>query len=72
MSYITYRNAELNVFMHLQRWLTGIVATPFLIYIIGPGPQWLLCLLLFIASIFGIKEFYTMVTPTLPRFLRIM
>ncbi|MFH1350919.1 MAG: phosphatidate cytidylyltransferase [Pseudomonadota bacterium] len=56
--------------MHLKRWLTGIVAAPFLITIIGFGPRWLFYLLLFFVSLFGLIEFYTMVAPQLPKFIR--
>lgn len=44
--------------MHLKRWLTGIVAVPVLIYIIGFGPRWLFHGVLFLASVFGLIEFF--------------
>jgi len=44
--------------MHLKRWLTGIVAVPVLIYIIGFGPRWLFHGILFLASVFGLIEFF--------------
>ena len=56
--------------MHLKRWLTAIVAIPVLIYIIGPGPRWLLYLLLFAASLAGLIEFYGITAPGLPGFVR--
>ena len=55
--------------MHLKRWLTGIVAIPILIYIIGFGPRWLFCLLLLTASLVGLFEFYALTAPKLPRFV---
>ncbi|MGD9076867.1 MAG: phosphatidate cytidylyltransferase [Desulfobacteraceae bacterium] len=57
--------------MHLKRWLTGIVAIPILIYIIGFGPRWLFCILLLMASLVGLYEFYAFTAATLPRFVRI-
>jgi phosphatidate cytidylyltransferase len=56
--------------MHLKRWLTGIVATPILIYVIGFGPRWLFCILLLMASLAGLIEFYTMAAIDLPKFVR--
>ena len=55
--------------MHLYRWLTGIIAVPILIFIIGPGPRWLFSLLVFSVSLIGIKEFYRMTSPELPKFV---
>lgn len=46
--------------MHLKRWLTGIVAVPVLIYIIGFGPRWLFHGIIFLASVFGLIEFFEM------------
>ncbi|NIR12928.1 MAG: phosphatidate cytidylyltransferase [Desulfobacterales bacterium] len=56
--------------MHLKRWLTGIVAIPILIYIIGFGPRWLFCVLLLLASLVGLSEFYALTAANLPRFVR--
>jgi len=56
--------------MHLKRWLTGIIAVPVLIYIIGPGPRELFYVLLFMASFAGLVEFYRMAASDLPRFVR--
>ena len=61
---------ELSFSMHLKRWLTGIVAIPILIYIIGPGPRWLFCLILFITSLAGLVEFYKIAASDLPTFIR--
>ncbi len=56
--------------MHLKRWLTGIVAIPILIYVIGFGPRWLFCVLLLLASLVGLFEFYALTAANLPRFVR--
>lgn len=55
--------------MHLKRWLTGLIATPILIYIIGFGPRSLFCSLLLAASLAGLMEFYAITAVSLPRFL---
>lgn len=44
--------------MHLKRWLTGIIALPVLILIIGFCPRWIFYLLLYLASVAGLREFY--------------
>jgi hypothetical protein len=51
---------ERGVYMHMKRWLTGIISVPFLIYMIGPGPWWLFYSFLFVAAIVGLVEFYKM------------
>ena len=56
--------------MHLKRWLTGIVAVPILIYIIGFGPRRLFHLLLLLAALQGLMEFYRIACPELPNVLR--
>jgi phosphatidate cytidylyltransferase len=56
--------------MHLKRWLTGIVAVPILIYVIGFGPRWLFCFLLLLASLVGLFEFYALAAANMPRFVR--
>lgn len=56
--------------MHLKRWLTGIIAVPILIYLIGFGPRWLFYTLLFITSLAGLIEFYSMAASDLPKFIR--
>jgi phosphatidate cytidylyltransferase len=55
--------------MHLKRWLTGIVAVPILIYLIGFGPRWLFHLLLLLAALQGLIEFYRIACPELPKVL---
>jgi phosphatidate cytidylyltransferase len=56
--------------MHFKRWLTGIVAVPILIYIIGFGPRRLFHLLLLLAALQGLIEFYRIACPELPKVLR--
>jgi phosphatidate cytidylyltransferase len=54
--------------MHLKRWLTGIIALPILIYIIGPySPRWVLYSILFAATIISLMEFYKITASDLPR-----
>ncbi len=50
---------------HLKRWLTGIIAVPVLIYLIGFGPRWLLYTLLCAASLVGLWEFFKITVPAL-------
>jgi len=52
--------------MHLKRLLTGIVALPILIYIIGFGPRELFYSVLFAATIISLMEFYKITTLDLP------
>ncbi len=52
--------------MHLKRWLTGIIALPILIYLIGFGQRWILYLLIYLVSIAGLFEFYKMTASDLP------
>jgi phosphatidate cytidylyltransferase len=56
--------------VHLKRWLTGIVALPILIYLIGFGPRWVFYLLLTCVCAAGLAEFYRMTAPHLPRPVR--
>jgi phosphatidate cytidylyltransferase len=56
--------------MHLKRWLTGIVAIPILIAIIGFAPRWIFHILLLFASIKGLMEFYEITASPIPRFVR--
>jgi len=56
-----------GVYMHMKRWLTGIIAAPFLIYMIWIGPRRLLYLFLFVAAITALAEFYRMAPSRLPR-----
>lgn len=52
--------------MHLKRWLTGIVAVPVLIYVIGFGPRWLFHATLFLASVVGLNEFFKITSSRAP------
>jgi len=56
-----------GVYMHMKRWLTGIIAAPFLIYMIWVGPRWLFYLFLFVAAITALAEFYRMAPSRLPK-----
>jgi len=57
--------------MHLKRWLTGIVATPVLIYVIGFGPRWLFHLLLLLIALQALRELFRMAAPDSPEALRL-
>ena len=56
--------------MHLNRWLTAIIAIPVLIYLIGPGPRWAFYVLVYAVSLVGMIEFYDMMAPDLSKFVR--
>ena len=56
--------------MHFQRWLTGLVIIPILIYLIGFGYRWVFYSLLLLVSLVGQHEFYRIVAPGLSRFIR--
>jgi phosphatidate cytidylyltransferase len=56
--------------MHLKRWLTGVIAVPVLIYLVGFGPRWLLYGFLAAAAIGGLLEFLRMTAPGMPAVLR--
>ncbi|MDY6973657.1 MAG: phosphatidate cytidylyltransferase, partial [Thermodesulfobacteriota bacterium] len=56
--------------MHLKRWITGVVAFPILVFLVGFGPRWSFYSLLYAASLFGLLEFYAMTAPDLPRIFR--
>ncbi|MBN1847295.1 MAG: phosphatidate cytidylyltransferase [Deltaproteobacteria bacterium] len=58
--------------MHLKRWITAIIAIPILIYIIGPGPRWLLYSIFFLSSLAALSEFYNIVSNELPRYIRVL
>ena len=58
--------------MHLRRWLTGIIAVPFLIYIIGPGPRWLFQGFMFLAATIALLEFLSIVAPDLPSAVKLI
>jgi phosphatidate cytidylyltransferase len=46
--------------MHLKRWITGVVAVPILVYLIGFGPKWIFYSLLLLVSLLAVLEFYRM------------
>ena len=56
--------------MHLKRWLTGIIALPILIFLIGSQHRWPLYILLYTASVAALIEFYRMTEPEPPKFVR--
>lgn len=56
--------------MHIKRWLTGIIAIPILIAIIGTQTRWPFYILLLFASITSLVEFYGITAPDMPRFVR--
>lgn len=56
--------------MHLKRWLTGIIAAPILIYVIGFGPRRFFHLLLFLTAVQGLVEFFRITSKEAPKILR--
>ncbi|MFO7785709.1 MAG: phosphatidate cytidylyltransferase [Thermodesulfobacteriota bacterium] len=56
--------------MHLKRWLTGIIALPVLIYLVGFSPRWIFHGFLCAAAIVGLFEFLRMTVPAMPEALR--
>ena len=56
--------------MHLKRWLTGVIALPVLIYLVGFGPRWLLYGFLAAAAVGGLLEFVRMTAPGMPGAMR--
>jgi phosphatidate cytidylyltransferase len=56
--------------MHLKRWITGIIAVPILIYVIGFGPPLLFYGLILATSLIGLSEFYAMTSSNQSRFVR--
>ena len=58
--------------MHLKRWLTGIIAIPVLIFVIGPGPRWLFYGLVLLFTIIGLLEYFKITSPTLPILIKIV
>jgi phosphatidate cytidylyltransferase len=53
--------------MHFKRWLTGIVAVPILIYVIGFAPRWLFYGTVFAGAVIALDEFLRMTAPEMPR-----
>ncbi|MFH1487872.1 MAG: phosphatidate cytidylyltransferase [Pseudomonadota bacterium] len=58
--------------MHFKRWLTGIIAVPALIFIIGPGPGWLFYALIVFASMAGLFEFFSITASGMPSALKLI
>jgi len=56
--------------MHLKRWLTGIIAAPVLIYVIGFGPRRVFHLLLFLTALQGLVEYFRIASQETDRPLR--
>lgn len=56
--------------MHAKRWLTGVIALPVLIVVIGFGPRWLFHAFLSLAGIIGLAEFFRISPQRLPPLLR--
>jgi len=56
--------------MHLKRWITGIIAVPILIALIGFAPRWMFYTLVWLVSLGGLIEFYRMTSPELSRVIR--
>ncbi len=56
--------------MLIKRWLTGIIAIPILIFVIGFGRPLLFYTILLGASLMALFEFYNMTCSNLPRFVR--
>lgn len=53
--------------MHLKRWITGIIAVPILIVLIGFAPRWMFYTFIWLVSVDGLVEFYRMTSPELSR-----
>ncbi len=53
--------------MHIKRWLTAIIGLPILIYTIGFAPRWVFYLLLLLASLVSLTEFYRLTASDLPK-----
>jgi len=58
--------------MHAKRWMTAVVAVPMLIFLIGPGPQWLFHALLAATALLALHEFYRMIQPQVAPIARII
>jgi len=56
--------------MHLKRWITGLIGTVFLLFLILIGTRWPFYMFLFIASLVGLNEFYNITARDIPWFLR--
>jgi phosphatidate cytidylyltransferase len=55
---------------HVKRWLTGVIAVPILIFLIGFGPRWLFYMLLCAAALVGLWEYFKITAPGLSPFVK--
>ncbi len=56
--------------MHLKRWITGLIGTAILIFLISIGNRWPFYLFLLIVSLMSLNEFFNISAKDIPRFLR--
>jgi phosphatidate cytidylyltransferase len=56
--------------MHLKRWVTGIIGTAFLVFLLTIDMRWPFYIFLFIAALVGLNEFFNITTKNLPRVLK--
>jgi phosphatidate cytidylyltransferase len=56
--------------MHLKRWVTGIIGTAFLVFLISSSMRWPFYLFLFAAAIIGLNEFLNITAKGLSPFLK--
>jgi phosphatidate cytidylyltransferase len=56
--------------MHLKRWITGLVALPVLVYFLLLGIRWPFYVMVYLASLIGLREFYEISGAHLPRSVR--
>ena len=56
--------------MHLKRWITGLIGTAILVFLISIGNRWPFYLFLLIASLMSLNEFFNISAKDIPRFLR--
>lgn len=56
--------------MHMKRWITGIVAVPLLILLVGFAPRWLFYAVVWLVSLGSLVEFYHMTAPELSPIVR--
>lgn len=47
----------------MKRWVTGLVAVPVLILVIGPAPRWIFQVFTYLASVIALFEFLRMTVP---------
>ncbi|HDZ24513.1 MAG TPA: phosphatidate cytidylyltransferase [Desulfobacteraceae bacterium] len=55
--------------MDLKRWITGLVAVPILILLIGFAPRWMFYAVVWLVSLGGLMEFYRLTSPNLSRLI---